>query len=284
MSTTAATVSTALIVEPPEMMTQHLLRVAGTEEFRRAWAERAESLHEYYIRAWYEAEAAAASGEGGRPAPPELMAIREKGFPPPYPAREWIRMARQRSLAWKAFGATRGRILAFLASAGFSDAHFYGGVKDASAVETRIAEYHCGGQLDLWDLNRGRIVAPDLETLIEIARRFEERLKKDILRVRNYWFKPRTTPPTPYRALHYEISTPTSYPCEIQLMTFRRDAVCLIDHPFFIRPAFDLEGEHYEEWMRSISAAANRLDLRKYELRPRDAPPDTCLGCRVRVQ
>ena len=245
----------------------HIIRAATTQQFIDAWNKRAEAGHGRYLATWLEIESHIRA-ESQRPevSPPAgFCAIRNREFSQSPSPSEWIAMARRRDLAGNAFQDAEFDLRRFLAASPFRDARFYGGVKQVSVVEKRIAEYEAGSPLDLWDLIRGRVVAPDLYTVLRLASQFDRWFESRIVRVRNYWLRPRVNPATPYRAIHFEIDTGTGYPCEVQIMTFRRDAVCLIDHSYFIRPSSCLLSQQDVQWMRRFAEGANRLDELEYE-------------------
>jgi ppGpp synthetase/RelA/SpoT-type nucleotidyltranferase len=132
-------------------------------------------------------------------------------------------------------------------------------------VEQKIYEYWRGrAELDLWDLVRFRIVAVNIHGVWCLGVAMRELFGERVVRARNFYTRPKG-PDDPYRAVHFEIDLGTqgepAY-VEVQILTLNRDAVGLIDHGVIYKHAVACHEALDEEWLRSLSYAANIVDAR----------------------
>jgi len=176
-------------------------------------------------------------------------------------ARDWI--AKQRLYDE---GLIRLRALIDLCGL-IHDACIYGNIKADDSLDRKLSQARLGTSIqanvtDLWDIVRFRIIVPSLDSLLQLALRFWEIFFDQVLRCRNYYFRPRNLHSNdPYRAIHFELANHQQHMIEVQLMTRRREAVSLLDHAALFKGTLKSMSSVEKQWLLEFSMKANILDV-----------------------
>jgi|ERR1700761_1735149 len=194
--------------------------------------------------------------------------VEEQDFRMAPEPREWIRFARDDQRKAETLKRWELRLRQFVESAGapgfwVADCN----LKPQPSVESKIRAYLDGtADLDLWDVVRSRICALGPGELLACIRSLQNEFEGRILRVRNYFVRPRRTPENSlYTAIHFELRDEYDTFMEIQFMTARRNAICLIDHSLVRKSMVAFRSWQEEIWLQEMSLTANILDAEQLE-------------------
>jgi hypothetical protein len=182
-------------------------------------------------------------------------------FPKRPTAPEWILFARDEKKKKRSYACGLSLLTSFLAECPVA-ARLYGGIKNRSSIEAKIDVYSKGGELDLNDVIRFRIVLPDLNDMSSFCAAFAESFH--LYRCRNYYLQPRNGEDDPYRAVHYEIVDTDGNFIEVQAQSALREAVGLADHSLVLKKCIAFINHAHREWLRNISFVANVLDHNRF--------------------
>jgi hypothetical protein len=194
----------------------------------------------------------------------------ERDFPDPPDPKEWIEFSRDHERRTEALDRWRLRLNRFAAQFGASRPRIDCSLKPDQSVESKIRAYVAGtAPLDLWDNLRSRICAAGISEVRLIVSNLVRHFGSAVARIRNYILRHRTPPTnTSYRAIHLELRDRENTFIEVQVMTARRDAICLIDHSLVCKRAVSFPTHEDQIWLRQMSHMANILDSEQMEMEP----------------
>lgn len=177
-------------------------------------------------------------------------------------AEEWIRFSCDRQKGMDALRRWEVRLSRFVDRNGFPGLRVDYNLKGEDAIQAKIRQYREGkARLDLWDYPRTRVCTSGIVELLAFAESFRAEFSSDIVRTRNYLLRPRKWPAnSSYWALHFEVRSGGSEFVEVQVMTARRDAICLIDHSLVLKKSIPFRNREDRAWLRQMSYVANILD------------------------
>lgn len=149
-----------------------------------------------------------------------------------------------------------------LGSCGVKVLAFYGSAKTPDAIERKISAASGGSraELDLFDVNRFRVVTSTLPDMMATYHALDDRFGSVMVRCRNYYREPRRGSMDPYRAVHLCLRPDDEEFVEIQLMTGNRDSVGLLDHAFVHKRTSRFVSEPHRRWLQILSWTANVAD------------------------
>ncbi|MCE9537666.1 MAG: hypothetical protein K8R85_00385 [Bacteroidetes bacterium] len=143
-----------------------------------------------------------------------------------------------------------------------SNVRLYGGIKSDSSIDDKLFIIKDGDAvqrnvLDLWDLVRFRLIAPDLNTLLKVGHSCWEIFFDKVLRCRNYYYRPKGGfYYDPYRAIHFQIEIVPKRMVELQLQTHVRESICWLDYLIFKKNHKKLDKD-IGDWIKLQSIKAN---------------------------
>jgi hypothetical protein len=186
--------------------------------------------------------------------------VPERDFPQAPPDDTWIVQALDGAARCETLNLARLQLTGFLAVAKVRGVQVSWSLKSFPSIRARIAAYAAGvASLDLWDSIRCRITVPSLPQALDLCQVLTG--WADVVRLRNYYRRPRLGPDDPYRAVHACIRTSRGSFYELQVMTVWRDAVCEIDHPLVHKKSLTFESAEHRSWLGEASWTANILDV-----------------------
>jgi hypothetical protein len=196
---------------------------------------------------------------------PQLAAsISERSFPAPPAASDWISSSLNAESVRMSYRRASARLARFLSGCPLRDLRFYGGIKAERAILQKIAPFESsGGELDLWDVVRFRIVTPDLRGLFAVCSQLLGEFDPEVVRCRNYYLRPRDD--DEYRAVHFELRDEEGWFVEVQVMTALREAVGMVDHSLVRRRSMPFIDGRHEQWLKDLSRAANMIESSEAE-------------------
>lgn len=196
-----------------------------------------------------------------------FRAIEEQDFRIAPEPREWILFARNDHRKAEALKRWDKRLRQFVDRVGSPGLWVDCSLKPHLSMESKIRAYLDGtADLDLWDVVRSRICALGPAELLACIRMFHNEFGARILRARNYFVQPRRTPAnSSYLAIHFEVQDEYDTFMEIQFMTARRNAICLIDHSLVRKSMIPFRSWQEELWLQEMSLTANILDAEQLE-------------------
>jgi ppGpp synthetase/RelA/SpoT-type nucleotidyltranferase len=197
-----------------------------------------------------------------------LAGIAEIDFPPPPRPEEWIARSLDGVNMQQTYRRARLEFERFLRAGNVPGVRLSGGVKDRAAVLRKIAAREIQeGALDLWDNVRLRMIAPDLHGVVLLSSGLLRKFGGRVVRVRNYYVRPRQGRNDPYRAVHFEVRGDDGQFVEMQVMTALREALGVIDHILVHRRAVPFLNHRHEQWLMELSQTANIIDAEEASAR-----------------
>jgi hypothetical protein len=198
-----------------------------------------------------------------------FVRIQEKEFQYSKIPNDWMHLVRSEDAKRQLYERSMARLSEFALLSGIEGFRVYGGIKPEASLDRKILESRQGNAvqvnlLDLWDVVRFRIVAKDLDSLLELGVKFWEWHFDDILRCRNYYYRPRLGhSDDAYRAVHFELADNEEWMVEVQLMTHCREAVGRLDHAFLFKKTLSFIDEQHRKWLTDLSKKANVYEFRR---------------------
>jgi hypothetical protein len=196
-----------------------------------------------------------------------FLRVQEKEFQYSKIPSDWIQLVRDMSAKQHLYELGLARLTEFISLSGVKGLRVYGGIKPDESLDRKIFESRQGNAvqvnlLDLWDVVRFRIVAEDLDTLLEVSVKFWEWMFGDILRCRNYYYRPRLgNPDDAYRAIHFELVADRERMVEVQMMTRCREAIGLLDHALLFKKTLQFLDANHRQWLIEFSKKGNVYDF-----------------------
>ncbi len=205
-----------------------------------------------------------------------FVRVQEKEFSYSAIRTDWPVIARSPEALSSLLDGTSERLQDFLGIVHLEQSvAYYGGVKPLDSIDEKLLQSREGDAVqrrltDLWDLVRFRLVTDDLDDLLSLAIQFWELFLDDVVRCRNYYYRPRNGfSADAYRAIHFELKDRESNLAEIQMMTSNREAVSLLDHWHIFKGSGSFVDAAHEEWIKLMSYSANVVDSETFrELDP----------------
>jgi hypothetical protein len=263
------------------MLNAHIERVGHEDPFFRTfWGGASDDRQLEYRRTWERIETAIGFG-GERLQQAHLRSfdlskrffvrVQEREFLYDRVPDDWAAFARNLAAKQALYAEGLIRLEALVELLGMSNvALVYGNIKEDRSLDMKLNREGTGSAIqtnviDLWDIVRFRIVVPDLNSLLLLSVRFWEKFFDQVLRCRNYYFRPRNGHAgDPYRAVHFELANNRNHMIEVQLMTKLREAVALLDHAALFKGTLQSFTANDERWLREFSMKANILDADDY--------------------
>ncbi len=253
-------------------------RTISEDPFLRAfWHELSETRRAGYWRMWEDIEAAGINPCSEVDAEHSrchdigkrwFVRVQEREFMYNRVPRDWSAFVRDVSAKEALYRQSVARLEAFIELCEMGqDVLLYGGIKADESLDKKLNEGRGGtgiqtNVLDLWDIVRFRIVVPSVQALLRLSIRMWETYFDEVLRCRNYYFRPRNDDPDdPYRAIHFELANESGHMIEVQVMSKRREAVSLLDHAAIFKKAFKGFTAADRHWLVCFSKKANILDI-----------------------
>jgi hypothetical protein len=149
------------------------------------------------------------------------------------------------------------------------EAYLYGNIKPDSSLDRKLLLHRDGNAvqtnlLDIWDLVRYRIVVKDMDALLVIGIHFWEYYFDDIIRCRNYYYRPKNgNPSDPYRAIHFQLRDKYRGMVEVQVITRRREVGSFFDHALIFKNYLSFLNYEHEEWLKDFLKKINVLDAKE---------------------
>ena len=256
---------------PESYIDRHIeLLLAKDPIFQKFWSEMEPNLQSRYRKIWFDIERQTASmrlSQGAHLAAMDPLRrwftrVQEKEFEFPLATDEWKGFVRDLSAKQAVYDAAKSRLQAFI-NRYFKEqeVRLYGGLKSTQSIEMKLSGNEGkAGLMDLWDVVRFRIVVLSVDNVLKIGIAVWEVFFVQVLRCRNFYYRPRGNSRDPYRAVHFILLTDERRVIELQIMSERRDAISLIDHRFVFKGTLQFLNEKHEAWLNDLSLAANLLD------------------------
>jgi hypothetical protein len=196
-----------------------------------------------------------------------MVRIQETAFDYSRIPGDWLDFVRSESEKTDIYQQAKTLLHTFIESEKLqSTVTLYGGVKPEASIIRRMISPKTDDQfrqrlLDTWDIIRFRIVAPDLMTTRHVAMRVWERFFGEVVRCRNYYFRPKDDDHSdPYRGIHFELELIEERIVELQVLTMVRELVSILDHAPVFKKSVQLPSVDHQAWLFFFARKANLFD------------------------
>lgn len=204
----------------------------------------------------------------------KLVVVQEKEFEYRRIADDWIDTIFDRKQLVALYQDAGARLEGFLSRNCSAPVYsFYGGIKPETSIRSKFHgtsspikdERARPLAHDVWDAVRFRIVFETIEDLSRGAIDFWRLFLEDIIRCRNYYYRPRNSSnDDSYRAIHFELVDARGRIIEIQMMTNFREFVSVMDHAFLFKQSVPFISEQHRDWLVQCGLIVNVADSKNH--------------------